>query len=100
MLWIAASCVNDTMIQQRRPTKGVQYPMKGVSMRLSRLAMSLSGVIVLGLAVFVAVGAGRPTAHHGGPTLTIATVNNPDMVVMQSLTSDFTKKTGISVKYV
>jgi sorbitol/mannitol transport system substrate-binding protein len=27
-------------------------------------------------------------------------VNNPDMVVMQSLTSDFTKKYGIKVKYV
>jgi sorbitol/mannitol transport system substrate-binding protein len=69
-------------------------------MRLSRLAVGLSAVIVLGLVVFVGVGSGHPSTHRGGPTLTIATVNNPDMVVMESLTSDFTKKYGISVKYV
>jgi sorbitol/mannitol transport system substrate-binding protein len=65
-------------------------------MRLSRLAMSLSGVIVLSLAVLVGVG----TARSSGTTLTIATVNNPDMVVMESLTSNFTKQYGINVKYV
>jgi sorbitol/mannitol transport system substrate-binding protein len=65
-------------------------------MRLSRLAMSLSGVIVLSLAVLVGVG----SARSSGTTLTIATVNNPDMVVMESLTSNFTKKYGINVKYV
>jgi sorbitol/mannitol transport system substrate-binding protein len=69
-------------------------------MRLSRLAMSLSGVVVLSLAVLVAVSGARSSAHRGQPTLTIATVNNPDMVVMQSLTSAFTKKYGIKVKYV
>ena len=73
--------------------------MKGATMRLSRLAMSLSGVVVLSLAVFVGVSSARTSAHRG-QTLTIATVNNPDMVVMQSLTSDFTKKYGINVKYV
>jgi sorbitol/mannitol transport system substrate-binding protein len=65
-------------------------------MRLSRLAMSLSGVIVLSLAVLVGVG----SARSSGTTLTIATVNNPDMVVMESLTSNFTKQYGINVKYV
>lgn len=69
-------------------------------MRLSRLAMSLSGVIVLSLAVLVGVSSARSTAHRGQPTLTIATVNNPDMIVMQSLTSAFTKQYGIKVKYV
>ncbi len=69
-------------------------------MRLSRLAMSLSGVGVLSLAVIVGVGSARSSAHHGQPTLTIATVNNGDMVVMESLTSVFTKKYGIKVKYV
>jgi len=68
-------------------------------MRLSRLVVSL-GVVVLGLAVFVGVSSARSGAHRGQPTLTIATVNNPDMIVMQSLTSDFTKKYGIKVKYV
>jgi sorbitol/mannitol transport system substrate-binding protein len=61
--------------------------------------VSLSGVIVLSLAVLVGVSTARPGAHRA-TTLTIATVNNPDMVVMQALTSDFTKKYGINVKYV
>src|SRR5438034_1793420 len=73
--------------------------MKGAKMRLSRLAMSLSGVVVLSLAVVVAVSA-RSTAHRASSTITIATVNNGDMIVMQSLTSAFTKKYGIKVKYV
>jgi sorbitol/mannitol transport system substrate-binding protein len=68
-------------------------------MRLSRLAMSLSGVVVLGLAVVVGVSSAHSTAHSG-VTLTIATVNNDNMIVMQSLTSVFTKKYGIKVKYV
>src|SRR5436190_3910727 len=69
-------------------------------MRLSRLAMSSSGVAVLSLAVIVGVGSARSTARHGQPTITIATVNNPDMIVMQSLSSKFTAKYGIKVKYV
>ncbi|MDX6426838.1 MAG: polyol transport system substrate-binding protein [Gaiellaceae bacterium] len=68
-------------------------------MRLSRSAMGLCGVIVLSLAVLVGVGSARTTRHQA-TTLTIATVNNPDMIVMQSLTSAFTKKYGINVKYV
>ena len=68
-------------------------------MRLSRSAMGLSGVIVLSLAVLVGVGSARSKAHQA-TTITIATVNNPDMIVMQSLTSVFTKKYGINVKYV
>jgi sorbitol/mannitol transport system substrate-binding protein len=68
-------------------------------MRLSRLAMSLSGAAALSLAVFVAVSSAASGAHRA-TTLTIATVNNHDMVVMQSLSSDFTKKYGINVKFV
>lgn len=69
-------------------------------MRLSRLAMSLSSAAVLSLAVLVAVSSAHPVAKRAQVTLRIATVNNPDMVVMQSLTSAFTKKYGIKVKYV
>jgi sorbitol/mannitol transport system substrate-binding protein len=65
-------------------------------MRLSRLAMCLSGLTVLSLAVLAGVSSARSEAT----TLTIATVNNGDMIVMQSLTSTFTKKYGIKVKYV
>jgi sorbitol/mannitol transport system substrate-binding protein len=65
-------------------------------MRVSHFAVSLGGVVALSLAVLVGVSSARSSAT----TLTIATVNNPDMVVMQSLTSTFTKKYGINVKYV
>jgi sorbitol/mannitol transport system substrate-binding protein len=65
-------------------------------MRLSRLVVSLGLLVVLGLATFVGVGSARTKAT----TLTIATVNNGDMIVMESLTKEFTKKYGINVKYV
>ncbi len=74
--------------------------MKGAKMRLSHLAMSLGGVVVVSLAVLVGVSSAHSSARGGGGTLTIATVNNGDMIVMQSLTSAFTKKYGIKVKYV
>jgi sorbitol/mannitol transport system substrate-binding protein len=69
-------------------------------MRLFRLAMSLSGAVVLSLAVLATVSSAHPVAKRAQETITIATVNNPDMVVMQSLTPTFTKKYGIKVKYV
>lgn len=69
-------------------------------MRLSRLAMSLSVASALSLAVLVGVSSAHSVGQRAGVTITIATVNNPDMVVMQSLTSTFTKKYGIKVKYV
>jgi sorbitol/mannitol transport system substrate-binding protein len=65
-------------------------------MRLSRLVVSSGILVVLGLAVFAGVGSARTKTT----TLTIATVNNGDMIVMESLTKDFTKKYGINVKYV
>jgi sorbitol/mannitol transport system substrate-binding protein len=66
-------------------------------MRLSRLAVSLGALVALSLAVFVGVGSAR---SKGQPTLTIATVNNGDMIVMEGLTKNFTKQYGINVKYV
>jgi sorbitol/mannitol transport system substrate-binding protein len=68
-------------------------------MRLSRLAISLGGVTALSLAVLVGMSSAQ-SGRRSATTITIATVNNPDMVVMQSLTSSFTKKYGINVKYV
>jgi sorbitol/mannitol transport system substrate-binding protein len=67
---------------------------------MSRLAMSLGSGIALGLAVLVGVSSAHPAVSRAGTTITIATVNNGDMIVMQSLTSVFTKKYGIKVKYV
>jgi len=74
--------------------------MKGAEMRLSSLALSLGSVVVLSLAVLVGVSSAHSSARGGQVTLKIATVNNGDMIVMQSLTSTFTKKYGIKVKYV
>jgi sorbitol/mannitol transport system substrate-binding protein len=68
-------------------------------MRLSRLALSVSSAAALSLAVLVAVSSAASGAHRA-TTLTIATVNNHDMVVMQSLAGAFTKKYGIDVKFV
>lgn len=41
-----------------------------------------------------------PLPRKNGVTLNVATVNNPDMVTVQSLTSNFTRETGIKVNYV
>jgi sorbitol/mannitol transport system substrate-binding protein len=58
-------------------------------------------VVLLGCAALAATVAAQ-TARSAGKavTLTIATVNNSDMIVMQSLTPQFTKQYGIKVKYV
>jgi sorbitol/mannitol transport system substrate-binding protein len=69
--------------------------MKGGKMRLSRLVLCL-GVVAVSLAALV----GASSARSKGVTVTIAVVNNGNMDVMQSLTSNFTKKYGINVKYV
>lgn len=46
-------------------------------------------------------GSALPLPRKNGVTLTVATVNNPDMVTVQSLTnSQFTSRTGIKVNYV
>src|SRR5437879_6258156 len=57
-------------------------------------------VLLLGCAALAASAAAQTARGAGQPTLTIATVHNPDMVVMQSLTPQFTKQYGIKVKYV
>lgn len=51
--------------------------------------------IALGLAILC-----RPGLAQGRPALTIATVNNPDMIIMQRLSAAFTKQTGIAVNFV
>ncbi len=48
----------------------------------------------------VASGSASATSSpDSGTTLSVATVNNDDMIIMENLTSEFTKKTGIQVKY-
>lgn len=45
-------------------------------------------------------GASAPAGSSGsGVTLTVASVNNPDMTVMSELAPEFTKETGINVKF-
>ncbi len=66
------------------------------------MSRRVRGIVLV--AVSLALTAGLvPLQGQAAPTvtLTIATVNNPDMVVMQSLTSDFeAKNPGITVNYV
>jgi sorbitol/mannitol transport system substrate-binding protein len=57
--------------------------------------------LLLGCAALAAAAAAQAARSAAqATTLTIATVNNSDMVVMQSLTGQFTKQYGIKVKYV
>jgi sorbitol/mannitol transport system substrate-binding protein len=58
--------------------------------------MMKKGYTILVLLLAVAVG----LAFAQGKTLTIATVNNPDMMVMQKYSSQFTKATGIALNFV
>ena len=57
--------------------------------------MKLRTILSLAFATFVAT-VGTATAQE---TLTIATVNNPDMIVMQKYSSEFEAKTGIKLKW-
>lgn len=88
----------------------------------------ISGIMIICIAItFLSVGCGKRKTQDinnektGGPTaeqstkmegssskpaqresvtLTIATVNNPDMLILQSLTPEFTEKTGINLKFI
>lgn len=59
---------------------------------VSSLAVSVLGSLLLGITPQQATAAGE--------TISVAVVNNPDMIRMQGFVSDFTKKTGIKVKFV
>ena len=52
------------------------------------------------LVALVLVVLGLPALAQGKPTLTIATVNNPDMVIMQKYSAKFTEQTGIGLDFV
>ena len=56
--------------------------------------------ILLTTAVGFGLTAGIASAGSDAKTLTIATVNNGDMIRMQGYTDDFTEKTGIAVEWV
>ena len=63
--------------------------------RLYRLFLAISVVAAL-TALAAPAHAARP---HAATTLTIATVNNPDMIEMEHLTPSFESKYGIKVRY-
>ena len=48
----------------------------------------------------VVLSAGGAKEGSGTSTLTVATVNNPDMGIMQQLSADFTRSTGIQLSFV
>lgn len=62
----------------------------------ARRLLCRSGLFAAGVLGLLHVGAGSA----GATTLTIATVNNPDMIVMQKLSPEFTKETGIKLDWV
>ncbi len=67
--------------------------------RIHRILVAAPIVATL-VAVAAPVHAARPqSAPHASVTLTIATVNNPDMIEMEHLTPVFEKQYGIAVKY-
>jgi sorbitol/mannitol transport system substrate-binding protein len=60
----------------------------------------LSFIAAVALTAFAAPQTVAPAGAADATTITIATVNNPQMVDMQHLTPEFTKRYGINVKYV
>jgi sorbitol/mannitol transport system substrate-binding protein len=62
----------------------------------TRRSVCRTGLFAACLLSLLPVWAGAAAAA----TLTVATVNNPDMLVMQKLSSDFTKETGINLDWV
>jgi sorbitol/mannitol transport system substrate-binding protein len=78
----------------RRQAKEGSIPMQKRLSRAPLLASSLAAVFLA--APLLAAGAGSAEAA----TLTIATVNNPDMLIMQKLSPEFTKETGIGLNWV
>lgn len=57
----------------------------------SALTVSVLGSLLIGI---------NTQPASAGETITVAVVNNPDIIRMQGFISDFTKKTGITVKFV
>jgi sorbitol/mannitol transport system substrate-binding protein len=59
-------------------------------------SLALSFMLAASLAAF----AGGAREDAGPVALTVATVNNPDMLIMQQLSGEFTKATGIKLSFV
>lgn len=65
---------------------------KNIKQRIaSVLTVSVLGSLLIGMNI-------QPASAE--ETITVAVVNNPDIIRMQGFISDFTKKTGITVKFV
>ncbi|HUX51116.1 MAG TPA: sugar ABC transporter substrate-binding protein [Spirochaetia bacterium] len=65
---------------------------------MKRVSILLVGLLLLSAGL--AFAGGSKEAATGPVTLTIATVNNPDMVIMQKLSENFTKATNIKLNFV
>lgn len=57
-------------------------------------------ILLLVSAMVFAGGQGEEQQKEGSGELVIATVNNPDMVTMEELSSNFTEDTGIKLRFV
>ena len=79
-----------------RRTSSVSRPPLPAGAQPTRRRLGRAGLVAAALLAALPAWAGRAAAA----TLTIATVNNPDMLVMQKLSPQFTKETGIKLDWV
>jgi ABC-type glycerol-3-phosphate transport system substrate-binding protein len=84
------------MMHRRPPSVSRPSPLAGANSAEAsrgRRRLGRAGLVAAALLAALPAWAGRAAAA----TLTIATVNNPDMLVMQKLSPQFTRKTGIKL---
>lgn len=68
--------------------------------RFRLLASGLAATSVLAAGCSVGTSGSSSASGSAGGSITVAVVNNPDMITMEHLTPAFTKQTGIKVNYV
>lgn len=68
---------------------------------MKRFSLLAIGLVLFGATMVFANGSSEASSSSTSPvTLTIATVNNPDMVIMQKLSDTFTQATNIKLNWV
>lgn len=67
---------------------------------MRKYLLSLILIVLLSISLYAGGSQEKATGSKGKQELTIATVNNPDMVIMQKNSKAFTEKTGINLKFV
>jgi ABC-type glycerol-3-phosphate transport system substrate-binding protein len=95
-LWPIASSYRDEVRSKRfAPSETVAGQSKHAKSHARKGKMTSKKLLSIAAVVLSAAG----SAAHADTTLTIATVNNPDMVIMKKYSSTFEKATGIKLKW-